>query len=278
MTSQCPITISSWTLGNQCLFEERCKAASKAGYDGIGLTAEVYVDALNEGLTDQDVLNILKKYQIKCTEVEDIVQWCEPKRSYEEKFKEQICFHMCRLFNVKHINAGLMENYPINYTAKKLAQLCRRAGNLIIAMEPMPYSGLPNLDKTWQVIKKSNQKNAMMLLDSWHWVRAYQPYDLLTKEQAKKVISIQIDDAHNHPYPQAILRDESMHDRIAPGKGVINPGGFVNMIKKAGVKPKVIGVEVPSDSYLAKGISWTAKYTYQEAKKVLEASWPEILN
>ena len=50
MSQKYPITISSWTLGNQCRFEERVAAARNAGFEGIGLRAETYVDALNEGL------------------------------------------------------------------------------------------------------------------------------------------------------------------------------------------------------------------------------------
>ncbi|GEO57802.1 hypothetical protein LBO01_09310 [Companilactobacillus paralimentarius] len=192
MTKTHPITVSSWTLGDKCSFEDRCKAASEAGYDGIGLRAETYVDALNEGLTDKDILDILAKYNIRCTEVEYIVQWCEEPRTYEQKYKEQMCFHMCELFGVKHINTGLMEDYPIDYTAKKLQELAARAGKWIIALEPMPYSGLPNLDKTWKIMQKANCDNVYMLLDMWHWVRADQPYNMLTKEQAKRVISIQL--------------------------------------------------------------------------------------
>lgn len=37
MSNLHPITISSWTLGDQCSFEERVQAAKKAGYEGIGL-------------------------------------------------------------------------------------------------------------------------------------------------------------------------------------------------------------------------------------------------
>ena len=40
MSKEFPITVSSWTLGDQCKFEERVKAAKEAGYDGIGLRAE----------------------------------------------------------------------------------------------------------------------------------------------------------------------------------------------------------------------------------------------
>lgn len=62
MSKKYPITISSWTLGDQCTFDERVKSAKEAGYEGIGLRAETYVDALNEGLHDEDILAILEKY------------------------------------------------------------------------------------------------------------------------------------------------------------------------------------------------------------------------
>ena len=109
MSKEFPITISSWTLGDQCKFEDRVIAAKNAGYEGIGLRAETYVDALNEGLFDKDILAILDKHGMKVTEVEYIVQWAEEYRSYEQKYKEQLCFHMCELFDVKQINCGLME-------------------------------------------------------------------------------------------------------------------------------------------------------------------------
>lgn len=277
MSKQSPITISSWTLGETCLFEDRVKAAKAAGYEGIGLRAETYVDALNEGLTDQDILDILTKYDIAVTEVEYIVQWAEEKRSYEQKYKEQICFHMCRLFNVGHINCGLMENYSIEYTAQKLKELCGRVGDLIIGVEPMPYSGLPDFDKAYAVVEASGCENAMLILDTWHWVRADQPYRKLTAQQAAKVISIQINDAYERPYASAILRDESMHDRLAPGTGAKDTAGFVKMIKDAGISPKVIGVEVISDAILAQGLDYASEHTFKHTVKVLEEAWPDQL-
>ncbi|MCK1160312.1 sugar phosphate isomerase/epimerase [Streptococcus uberis] len=277
MSKQSPITISSWTLGETCLFEDRVKAAKAAGYEGIGLRAETYVDALNEGLTDQDILDILTKYDIAVTEVEYIVQWAEEKRSYEQKYKEQMCFHMCRLFNVGHINCGLMENYSIEYTAQKLKELCGRAGDLIIGVEPMPYSGLPDFDKAYAVVEASGCENAMLILDTWHWVRADQPYRKLTAQQAAKVISIQINDAYERPYASAILRDESMHDRLAPGTGAKDTAGFVKMIKNAGISPKVIGVEVISDAILAQGLDYASEHTFKHTVKVLEEAWPNQL-
>ena len=277
MSQNHPITISSWTLGDQCTFEERVSTAKAAGFEGIGLRAETYVDALNEGLFDRDLLAILDKYNMKVTEVEYIVQWAEEHRSYEQKYKEQICFHMCDLFGVNHINCGLMENYSVEHTAQKLKELCHRAGKRIIGVEPMPYSGIPDLKKAWDVVKASGAENAYMILDTWHWVRADQPYDILTEEMAKKVISIQINDAYDRPYAKSILRDESMHDRLAPGTGAKDTAGFVKMIKDAGVDPKVIGVEVISDEILSRGLKEAAAYTYENTEKVLKEAWPEMV-
>lgn len=279
MSKQHPITISSWTLGDKCTFEERVAAAKAAGFEGIGLRAETYVDALNEGLFDADILAILKKYDMQVTEVEYIVQWAEENRSYEQKYKEQMCFHMCDLFGVNHINCGLMENYSVEYTAQKLKELCHRAGKYTIGVEPMPYSGLPGVRKAWEVVKASECANAKLILDSWHWIRAGQRYDpmLLEDIPADKIVSIQINDVHARPYAASILRDESMHDRVLPGEGYGNTIGFLEMLRNKGVSPKVVGVEVISDEVLAKGVPAAAELNFNATRTVLMQAWPEML-
>ena len=104
------------------------------------------------------------------------------------------------------------------------------------------------------------------------------PYDILTKEIAKKVVSIQINDAYERPYAAPVLRDESMHDRLAPGTGAKDTAGFVRMVREAGVSPLAVGVEVISDAILAKGVEKAAAYTYENTVKVLKEAWPELLN
>ena len=278
MSKQHPITISSWTLGDQCSFEERVSAAKAAGFEGIGLRAETYVDALNEGLFDSDILAILDKYDMRVTEVEYIVQWAEEKRSYEEKYKEQLCFHMCELFGVNHINCGLMENYSVEWTAQKLKELCGRAGKYTIGVEPMPYSGLPGIRKAWEVVKASGCDNAKLILDSWHWIRAGQSYDpeLMADIPAEKIVSIQLNDVQARAYAASILRDESMHDRALPGKGYGDSAGFVEMIKAKGISPAVVGVEVISDEILATGVAEAAKANFSAVSELLADTWPEM--
>lgn len=279
MSKEFPITISSWTLGDQCTFEERVSGAKEAGFEAIGLRAETYVDALNEGLFDEDILAILKKYDIRVAEVEYIVQWAEDNRSYEQKYKEQLCFHMCELFGVTMINCGLMENYSVEHTAQKLKELCARAGKYTIGVEPMPYSGIPDMEKGWAVVKAAGCDNAKLIMDSWHWVRANQPIsmDVIKDIPAEKIVSIQLNDVWDRPYAKSILRDESMHDRLAPGTGIGMTEDFLRLVKEKGIRPTAVGVEVISDEILSRGIKEAAKHNYDNTKKVIEAVWPELL-
>lgn len=186
---------------------------------------------------------------------------------------------MCQLFGMNHINCGLMENYSVEHTAQKLRELCHRAEKYTIGVEPMPYSGLPDIKKAWAVVKASGCDNAKLILDSWHWVRAGQSYDpsLLADIPAEKVVAVQINDVQAHPYAKSILRDESMHDRMLPGTGYGDTAGFVKMLWDKGIQPAVMGVEVISDEILATGVAAAAKANFDATRAVLAQTWPEVL-
>ena len=172
-----------------------------------------------------------------------------------------------------------MENYSVEHTAEKLKELCHRAGEIIIGVEPMPYSGIPDLEKAWKVVEASGCDNAKIILDTWHWVRANQPYEgVIDMIPAEKVVSVQINDVQARPYAAQVLRDESMHDRVAPGLGFGDTVGFCKMLRKKGIKPNAVGVEVICDEYVEKGVDFAAKYTYENAIKVLKEAWPEVIN
>ena len=276
--NQCPpITISSFTLGTEVSFRDRVRVSAEAGFEGIGLRAENYLDAKSAGVTDDEMFSILDEYNMKVTEVEYITMWARAEdRTPEQQEKEQVIYHMAKLFNVKHINCGLMEKLPEDEIAVALGELCDRAGKIIIGLEFMPYSGVPDLATAWNVVKACNRSNAMLILDKWHWVRANQTYDMIKSVPADKIVSVQICDVQKTALPLEILRNESMHDRLFPGEGFGDTVGFVKMIKEHGVNPRVIGVETISDSKVGTGVEAAAKGAFASAKKVLDEAWPEV--
>ena len=277
MNYNVPLTISSWSLGDRCGFVERCDAAAAAGFAGIGLRAETYVDARNEGYSDRELLQILEERELRVTEVEYIVQWAEKKRSYEQMFKEETCFHMCRLFGVHHVNCGLMERYSVEETAERLKALCHRGDGIRIGIEPMPYSGIPDVVRGWEILKKADHPNAGLLLDSWHWMRAdtVRAAECLKEIPPERILSVQFNDVQNKPYAAAVLRDESMHDRLAPGEGYGDTEGFLRLLHDHGIRPLVMAVEVISDEILARGVKQTAEYLYRCAAPMVEKIWNE---
>lgn len=80
--------------------------------------------------------------------------------------------------------------------------------------------------------------------------RANQTIEDLEPVPAEKIVSIQICDVHEKPYEA--LREESLHDRLAPGEGFGNTAEFVRILKEHGVSPRVISAEVISDAMVAK--------------------------
>lgn len=278
-----PLTISSYTLGMEIDFEERVKIAKAAGFDGIGLRAETYMLAIKQGYSDERMLEILAENDMKVTEVEYITLWADPNKTQEtpetllQQFKEQTVYHMARLFGVGHINCGLMEKYPAEVHIQAFKELCARAKELIIGLEFMPYSGVPDLASAWNIVKGADCDNGMLILDTWHWARAETLAEDLKGVPAEKVVSVQICDVLERRYPDTILRDESMHDRLCPGTGWGDTVGFLKAIKEHGIEPRVVGTEVISDPILSLGYEKAAQMNYDTSIDVIKQAWPELL-
>ena len=140
-------------------------------------------------------------------------------------------------------------------------------------------TGFRRFDRKYEIpFLGSGAENAKLILDSWHWIRANQPFDqsLLADIPADKIVSIQLNDVLPHPYAKVVLRDESMHERVLPGKGCGDTAGFVKMISEKGVDPKVVGVEVINDEILSTGVANAAKVNFEATQEVLKAAWPEM--
>lgn len=279
MSISVPLTVSAWTLGGGS-FDERVRRARRAGFEAIGLRASDYISALDQGWKDSDLTALLARLHMRVSEVECITGWAEQRRPFAQKATEQICFHMCRLFGVDRVNCALMEPHAPARIAQALAELCDRAGDLTVALEPMPYSALPTAQAAWQAIQSTGRDNACLILDAWHWIRAGQPLDPAALEgiDPRRICAIHINDVREHPYAPAVLRDESMHDRRMPGQGCGDTAGFVRLLHSYGAAPRLVSVEVMDDrASAAAGPEQWLSDNAQAARAVLEQSWPALL-
>lgn len=262
-----PLVVSSYTLGTDVEFAERVRAAAAAGFDGIGLRAENYWAS---GLDDAALLAIAEQHGVRILEVEYLTGWgTAADRDEVQRAKEQTVFHMARAFGVRHLNAGLLEKLPIDVIAEEFAALCERAGpDLTVALEFMPYSGVPDLATAWRIVQ--DVPNAGLIIDGWHWARAGQRAADLDAVPAERIISVQLCDVLAEPMGPP--RAESLGYRLPPGKGYGDTAGMVRALNEHGVAPAVMTVEVISDELLARGVDIAARVSADAAREVLAAA------
>jgi sugar phosphate isomerase/epimerase len=264
-----PLVVSSYTLGTEVSFPDRVRAAAGAGFAGLGLRAENYWDAYRAGLTDADMLEVAGAHRVRIREVEYITAWgTAADRDAAQQHKERTVFHMARAFGVRHLNTGLLEKLPVEVITEAFAGLCDRAGSdLTVALEFMPYSGVPDLATAWRVLRDADRDNSALIVDVWHWARAGMTPADLDPVPASKIIAVQLCDVAE--LPMEPLRAESLGHRLPPGQGWGDAVGLVRALWAKGVQPAVITVEVISDELVAGGVGRAAHTVADAARAVL---------
>jgi sugar phosphate isomerase/epimerase len=271
-TAAPPLVVSSYTLGTEVGFEDRVRAAAAAGYDGIGLRAENYWDAQAAGLDDTAMHEIAAEHGVPVLEVEYITAWGTPEdRDAAQQEKEQAVFHMARAFGVHHLNTGLLEKLPLDVMIDAFAALCDRAGDdLTVALEFMPYSGVPDLATAWQILDDADRVNSALIVDVWHWARAGMTPADLDPVPADRIVALQLCDVLEHPMDP--LRSESLGHRLPPGQGYGDAVGVVRALRDKGAQPRVVTAEVISDELVSRGVDTAAQITADAARDVLTAA------
>jgi sugar phosphate isomerase/epimerase len=102
------------------------------------------------------MLAVAEQHGVRILEVEYLTAWgTAADRDEAQQKKEQTVFHMARAFGVRHLNAGLLEKLPLDVMTDAFAALCERAGpDLTVALEFMPYNGVPDPATAWRIVEE----------------------------------------------------------------------------------------------------------------------------
>jgi sugar phosphate isomerase/epimerase len=265
------LTLSSLTLADASL-AARVQAAASAGFSGIGLRAEDYVAARQSGLDDADMARLLGEHGLSVTEVELLVGWAEPEMDPALQEKEATIAHVARTFAADHVNAALFAPRPTEQVTAGFVRLCSRLRDLTVALEFMPFGGLPDLAAAWDIVARADQPNAGLIVDAWHWARSGAVATDLTDVPAGRIAVIQLADVGEAPMSD--LRRETLHHRLPPGRGSGDVAGLLRALHEHGVTAPV-SVEVMSDELLAAGPDAAAAQVMSGAATVLAAATDE---
>lgn len=279
LAASVPLVVSALSLGTSVTFPDRVAAAATAGFAGIGLRAEDYWAAREEGLDDHALRGILDTHQVAVREVELLHDWASgaPTPAHDARpadrrpgEKEEIIFHIARVFGVSHVNAGLIREVPGVDLPAALAALCERAGDLDVAVEPLAFGPLPTIAHAWRAAHDSGAPNVGVLVDLWHWRRSATTPDDLATVPADRVLAVQLADVAGTPHTD--LRAEALHHRLPPGLGHGDVPALLRLLREHGVTPRVVSVEVMNDELIAQGPRTCAQVLAACARDVLVAA------
>lgn len=231
-------------------------AAAVAGeYRAITLWPQDVQRAHAEGLTDDDLRRMLADHGLAVADLDPLLGWTpqalpNPGEAMIELAGEDEFYAIAEALGARSLNLaqGFGSELDLDRAAEDLAGVCDRAREhgLLVTVEFLPWSGIPNATIAWELVQRCGRPNATVMLDTWHWYRAGADLESLRTIPGDRIGSIQLNDAPAEP--GADLVQESITARLLPGEGTIPLVDVLHVLDEIGCTAP-IGVEVFHDRH-----------------------------
>jgi sugar phosphate isomerase/epimerase len=242
-------------------FAQRCRAASDAGFAGIGLhtgdPARTDVDGMRAVLADTG---------LELVEIEFLGGWAldvdEPALEASVTAIEAVA----GAFGGRHVSAGEFRGgrLDLDAAAERLAALAARLAPLLLAVEPFPWSALPDAGTAVELLRRAGAPNAGLMVDVWHFWNGGADLDLLTGPPA----AVQLNDG---PLVHEDFLRHARAARMLPGEGDLDVTGLVRAVHATGFDGPWC-VEVNTPDFRALPVDEAAKRAVAAATAVLDAA------
>ena len=136
--------------------------------------------------------------------------------------------------------------WSLDEAAAAFAGLCDRAAEhgLLVHLEFLPWSRIPDLATAWQVVREADRPNGGLMLDAWHYFRSTPDGALLRSIPGASILGVQLCDAP--AVAEANPLHATLHERLLPGDGELALRTLLADLRATGTTAP-IGVEVFSD-------------------------------
>jgi sugar phosphate isomerase/epimerase len=158
-------------------------------------------------------------------------------------------------------------------TVANLAAVADRAAEVDVAIcvEFLPWSGIPDITTCWEILRRTEQPNVGVLLDSWHWHRQPGgPYgrhaETLASMPGEAIRVFQLCDAGAEPWDDPMA--ECLADRPLPGEGVVDHDHLFGLLRDISADP-VVAPEVFNTGLTALGMGPMARRIVEASRAVL---------
>ncbi len=235
-------------------FRTLAECAGGEGLGSITISPHFYERAREQGLSDSDLRLILEDNGVSISELDPLVNWTPheiPEDNFASGYARYTEYDFYRIadgLGARTINAIHTTDDPLDSSAlaDSLAALCERAAahDLIVTVEPMPWSTIGNLETALDLVARCGQSNCGVNVDTWHLIRSGGSVADLRKLQPGMVEAIQLSDVAAEPWEDVF--GETARGRCLPGEGVGDSVGAMCALYE--VAPDVpVNIEVFSD-------------------------------
>ncbi len=240
ISEQPPMMLCAATIA-KAGFKERVQAAGEAGFDGISLFPEHYLNARKrENLRVSDMQEILAANNVKLFEVDPLLDWFGDSASRSEN----LFFEIANTFGARSINVapGFAPQLPLSAITEIFGRLCERAKQhgLRLHLEFLPWTVIPNLSSALSIVKDCDQDNAGITFDTWHFFRGggqLEEIRRLSKDEAARITNVQINDAPQEPVPtklwERLTRNKELLMMGRNSMQVMGARDFFSLVSKA---------------------------------------------
>ncbi len=255
-------------------FESRVRTAAETGFWGIGMHVDDYLRTRERGTSDEEMLRLLESTGMAIDEIEFLTGWSsdvEAIRAHSLQVEAAI-FAAVDALGARQLNVGCSE-FPgevaaVERLAERFAALCDRASShgLTVALEFLPWSGIPDIATAWDVVRRSGASNGGILLDVWHFFRGNPDFDVLRSVPADRIVGVQVNDGSAEPVGE--IRDETRHGRRLPGDGAFDLATIVKQLDSMGVSTPW-AIEVMSDDLAARELRQICRQAFESTAGML---------
>ena len=253
-------------------FPERCEAAAKAGFAGIGLHVDDLDRIRESGLDDAGMRAVLTGTGLRLVEIEFLGGWALDVDEHALAATTAGVETVADALGGRHVSAGEFRPGRLDpdAAAARLAGLADRlAGRgLRVALEAFPWSALPDVDTAVDLLRRAGSPHAGLMIDVWHFFNGGAELDVLDHLPGAGVVAVQLNDGAR---VDADFRKHARAARLLPGYGELDVVGLVRAVQAAGFTgPWCVEVNTPVFRSLA--VEDAARAAADAALAVLDAA------
>ncbi len=228
----------------QADFRGLAEAAASAGFRTISMWPTLYDAALESGLSEQDLRNILADNQLSITELDPMCSWLpiDPANAGMAgpfaAYSADDFFRLADTLGATTLNVIQATDDPFTKQGviDHRSALCERARahDLTVTVEFLPWSPIDNLQTALDLVVATGQSNCGVNIDTWHHFRSGGTIEQLTNLDSTLIGAMQFNDLATEPWDDIVA--ETSTGRLLPGQGSSDSVAIIKALWQPGVR------------------------------------------